>query len=111
MGCSQRYFRLLREELNKLPTPEGLEDLVEPLLLPSSPLELSELSGPPSSPPSNGGGDVGVGVSTSTLVSSSNASSNVVVQPVSNASASSNHVHHEIDTDVEMEKMVSKVCE
>ncbi|XP_043273976.1 baculoviral IAP repeat-containing protein 6 isoform X1 [Venturia canescens] len=103
----RRYFRLLREELNKLPTPEGLEDLVEPLPSPGSPLELSEISGPPSSPPSSGGGG---GVSASTMISSSNPSSNVVSQPVSNASAS-NHVHHDIDTDVEMEKMVSKVCE
>lgn len=97
---SQRHYRLLREELNKLPTPEGLEDFVEPLPSPSSPIELSGVSGTPSTPPS-------IAVPTATLISTPSIN---VVQPVSNPSAS-NHVHHDIDTDVEMEKMVSKVCE
>lgn len=90
----QRHYRLLREELNKLPTPEGLEDLVEPLASPGSLIELSGTPGTPNTPPT----------STSTLIS------NPIVS-INNASASSNHVHHDIDTDVEMKKMVSKVCE
>ncbi|XP_035734374.1 baculoviral IAP repeat-containing protein 6-like isoform X2 [Vespa mandarinia] len=95
----RRHYRLLREELNKLPTPEGLEDLIEPLPSPGSPIELSGTPGTPSTPPSS------VGPAT-TLTTSIN---NTIV-PISNTSAS-NHVHHDIDTDVEMEKMVSKVCE
>nr|XP_033324348.1 baculoviral IAP repeat-containing protein 6 [Megalopta genalis] len=96
----RRHYRLLREELNKLPTPEGLEDLVEPLASPGSPIELSgtpdTLTTTPTStaPPATA-------LSTST--------SNSIVS-MNNASAS-NHVHHDIDTDVDMEKMVSKVCE
>ncbi|XP_076225750.1 BIR repeat containing ubiquitin-conjugating enzyme isoform X2 [Nomia melanderi] len=93
----RRHYRLLREELNKLPTPEGLEDLVEPLASPGSPIELSgtpdTLTTTPTStaPPATT-------LSTSTSNSVNNGST-------------SNHVHHDIDTDVEMEKMVSKVCE
>ncbi|XP_076667240.1 BIR repeat containing ubiquitin-conjugating enzyme isoform X2 [Andrena cerasifolii] len=90
----RRHYRLLREELNKLPTPEGLEDLVEPLASPGSLIELSGTPGTPNTPPT----------STSTPIS------NPIVS-INNASASSNHVHHDIDTDVEMKKMVSKVCE
>lgn len=81
---------MLREELNKLPTPEGLEDLAEPLASPGSPLEASSLT--PSTPP------------TSTV-----ADNGALSAP--GAASSSNHVLHDIDTDVEMEKMVSKVCE
>ncbi|XP_034941309.1 baculoviral IAP repeat-containing protein 6 isoform X2 [Chelonus insularis] len=92
----RRHYRLLREALNKLPTPEGLEDLVEPLQSPGSPLEMSETPGTPNTPPTS---------TTSTAMSLNNS-----VTPLTNASGS-NHVHHEIDTDVEMEKMVSKVCE
>lgn len=95
----QRHYRLLREELNKLPTPEGLEDLIEPLPSPGSPIELSGTPGTPSTPPSS------VGPATTLTTSISN-----TIVPISNTSAS-NHVHHDIDTDVEMEKMVSKVCE
>ncbi|XP_044597131.1 baculoviral IAP repeat-containing protein 6 isoform X2 [Cotesia glomerata] len=85
----KRHYRLLRDALNKLPTPQGLEDLVEPLQSPSSPLEMS---GTPNTPP------------TSTL------STVTIATPVTNVGGS-NHIHHEIDTDVEMEKMVSNVCE
>ncbi|XP_015440195.1 PREDICTED: baculoviral IAP repeat-containing protein 6 [Dufourea novaeangliae] len=94
------HYRLLREELNKLPTPEGLEDLVEPLASPGSPIELSgnldTLNTPPTStaPP--------------TTILSAPIGNSIV--SMNNASAS-NHVLHDIDTDVEMEKMVSKVCE
>ncbi|XP_076233643.1 BIR repeat containing ubiquitin-conjugating enzyme [Calliopsis andreniformis] len=88
------HYRLLREELNKLPTPEGLEDLVEPLASPGSPIELSGTPSTPNTPPT----------------SSSTPISNPILS-INSASASSNHVHHDIDTDVEMEKMVSKVCE
>ncbi|XP_066597963.1 baculoviral IAP repeat-containing protein 6 isoform X2 [Prorops nasuta] len=88
----RRHYRLLREELNKLPTPEGLEDLIEPLPSPGSPLEL--LRTPTPSTPS-----------TITISPPSNAT------PSMSNSNTNNHVHHDIDTDVEMEKMVSKVCE
>ncbi|XP_076756528.1 BIR repeat containing ubiquitin-conjugating enzyme isoform X2 [Xylocopa sonorina] len=97
----RRHYSLLREELSKLPTPEGLEDLVEPLASPGSPIELSGTPGTPNTP------------ATSTTVPPDTALSTPIgnsVGPISNASAS-NHVHHDIDTDVEMEKMVSKVCE
>ncbi|XP_033217381.1 baculoviral IAP repeat-containing protein 6 isoform X2 [Belonocnema kinseyi] len=96
----RRHYRMLREELNKLPTPEGLEDLVEPLPSPGSPLELSGTPGTPSSPPTSV-------VTSATAISAPLSNS---IASISNTSAS-NHVHHEIDTDVEMEKMVSKVCE
>ena len=92
----QRHYRLLREELNKLPTPDGLEDLVQPLPSPGSPLEHPGTPGTPNSPPSS--------VTSTTVINAPLSNS------ISNASAS-NHVLHEIDTDVEMEKMVSKVCE
>lgn len=96
----RRHYRLLREELNKLPTPEGLEDLIEPLPSPGSPIELSGTPGTPSTPPSS----VGPATTLTTSIS------NTTIVPISNTSTS-NHVHHDIDTDVEMEKMVSKVCE
>ncbi|XP_015597939.1 baculoviral IAP repeat-containing protein 6 isoform X3 [Cephus cinctus] len=96
----RRHYRLLREELNKLPTPEGLEDLVEPLPSPGSPLELSGTPGTPSTPPM---ATVPATTSMSTVISNA-------IAPIDNA-GTSNHVHHDIDTDVEMEKMVSKVCE
>ena len=88
---------MLREELSKLPTPEGLEDLVEPLASPGSPIELSSTPGTPNTPPAS-------------TVLPTNTPINNSVDSISNASAST-HVHHDIDTDVEMEKMVSKVCE
>ncbi|XP_054010480.1 baculoviral IAP repeat-containing protein 6 isoform X1 [Hylaeus anthracinus] len=96
----RRHYRLLREELNKLPTPEGLEDLVEPLASPGSPIELSGTPGIPNSPPTS---------TVPPVATLSTPMSNSIVS-MNNASAS-NHVHHDIDTDVEMEKMVSKVCE
>ncbi|XP_026296613.1 baculoviral IAP repeat-containing protein 6 isoform X3 [Apis mellifera] len=96
----RRHYSLLREELSKLPTPEGLEDLVEPLASPGSPIELSGTPGTPNTPPASTVPPTGT---ISTPINNSHGS-------MSNASAS-NHVHHDIDTDVEMEKMVSKVCE
>ncbi|XP_076164518.1 BIR repeat containing ubiquitin-conjugating enzyme isoform X2 [Ptiloglossa arizonensis] len=96
----RRHYRLLREELSKLPTPEGLEDLVEPLASSGSPNELSGTPGTPNTPPTS---TASPATTLSTPISNSIVSMN-------NASAS-NHVHHDIDTDVEMEKMVSKVCE
>ncbi|KAK9296171.1 hypothetical protein QLX08_009734 [Tetragonisca angustula] len=93
----RRHYSLLREELSKLPTPEGLEDLVEPLASPGSPIELSSTPGTPNTPPAS-------------TVLPTNTPINNSVDSISNASAST-HVHHDIDTDVEMEKMVSKVCE
>lgn len=89
----------MREALNKLPTPVGLEDLDEPLQSPGSPLELSATPGTPNTPPTN---------STSTTSLAMPLSNSIA--PLTNATAS-NLVHHDIDTDVEMEKMVSKVCE
>ncbi|XP_057338600.1 baculoviral IAP repeat-containing protein 6 isoform X3 [Microplitis mediator] len=85
----RRHYRLLRDVLNKLPTPKGLEDLVEPLQSPGSPLEMS---GTPNTPPTS---------TTSTAT---------IATPITNV-GSNNHIHNEIDTDVEMEKMVSNVCE
>ncbi|XP_076283788.1 BIR repeat containing ubiquitin-conjugating enzyme isoform X2 [Lasioglossum baleicum] len=96
----RRHYRLLREELNKLPTPEGLEDLVEPLASPGSPIELSGTPDTLTTTPTS--------TAAPTTVLSTSTSNSIV--SMSNASAS-NHVHHDIDTDVEMEKMVSKVCE
>lgn len=87
----------MREELSKLPTPEGLEDLVEPLASPGSPIELSGTPDTLTTTPT----------STAPLATTlSTSTSNSV-----NNGSTSNHVHHDIDTDVEMEKMVSKVCE
>jgi len=81
-----------------LPTPKGLEDLVEPLASPGSPIELT--ASPSTSPntPST------IATSMTTMVTP------LTVASISNNNAS-NHMHHDIDTDVEMEKMVSKVCE
>lgn len=95
----QRHYKLLREELNKLPTPEGLEDLAEPLRSPSSPLEMSVTPGTPSTTP------------TSTLATSFTGPTSTTSTSNNSAAETSNHVSHDIDTDVEMEKMVSKVCE
>ncbi|XP_017761383.1 PREDICTED: baculoviral IAP repeat-containing protein 6 [Eufriesea mexicana] len=96
----RRHYSLLREELSKLPTPAGLEDLVEPLASPGSPIELSDTPGTPNTPPASTVPPIST---LSTPISNS-------IGSISDASAS-NHVHHDIDTDVEMEKMVSKVCE
>ncbi|XP_017883088.1 baculoviral IAP repeat-containing protein 6 isoform X2 [Ceratina calcarata] len=114
----RRHYSLLREELSKLPTPEGLEDLVEPLASPGSPIELSGMPGTPSTPP--GATSTPPGATSTPPGTTSTPTSTVQpklftpisnsVGPIGNASAS-NHVHHDIDTDVEMEKMVSKVCE
>ncbi|KAM0728904.1 Baculoviral IAP repeat-containing protein 6 [Formica fusca] len=92
----RRHYRLLREELNKLPTPKGLEDLAEPLASPGSPIELSGTPGTttPNTPST-------VAASATTPITTNN------IVP----SSTSSHVHHDIDTDVEMEKMVSKMCE
>lgn len=78
--------------------PEGLEDLAEPLPSPGSPIELLGTPGTPNT------------MSTITIPATTvtTSSTNTIV-PISNSSA--NHMHHDIDTDVEMEKMVSKVCE
>ncbi|KAL0100417.1 hypothetical protein PUN28_019635 [Cardiocondyla obscurior] len=98
----RRHYRLLREELNKLPTPKGLEDLAEPLASPGSPIELSGTPGTTPNTPST------VTASSTTAVAAPITTNTMV--SISNSSTSS-HVHHDIDTDVEMEKMVSKMCE
>ncbi|KAL7288200.1 hypothetical protein TKK_0017750 [Trichogramma kaykai] len=98
----QRHYKHLREELNKLPTPEGLEDLAEPLRSPASPLDNTLTPGTPNSPPPS--------TMASHFINLTN--------PIQSTSASettmtttSNHVQNDIDTDVEMEKIVSKVCD
>ncbi|XP_067212436.1 baculoviral IAP repeat-containing protein 6 isoform X3 [Linepithema humile] len=98
----RRHYRLLREELNKLPTPKGLEDLAEPLASPGSPIELSGTPGTTPNTPST--------VAASATTTTANPIATNTTVPISNSSASS-HAHHDIDTDVEMEKMVSKMCE
>ncbi|XP_063984704.1 baculoviral IAP repeat-containing protein 6 isoform X2 [Diachasmimorpha longicaudata] len=98
----RRHYRLLRDALNKLPTPEGLEDLAEPLQSPATSLELAGTPSTPSTPPTSSTTTTPLAMVPPPLTNS--------VAPLNNASAS-NHVHHDIDTDVEMEKMVSKVCE
>lgn len=93
----------MREELSKLKTPEGLEDLADPAF---------QLT---SSPP----------VSTLQSAADSKEASPVVgsssqgFAPFGATGGLANdqkhsveeNVNHDIDTDVEMEKMVSKVCE
>uniref|UniRef100_A0A0C9RVJ5 Dual E2 ubiquitin-conjugating enzyme/E3 ubiquitin-protein ligase BIRC6 n=1 Tax=Fopius arisanus TaxID=64838 RepID=A0A0C9RVJ5_9HYME len=98
----RRHYRLLRDALNKLPTPEGLEDLAEPLQSPATSLELAGTPSTPSTPPTSS--------TTTTPLAPVPPSLTDSVPSLNNASAS-NHLHHDIDTDVEMEKMVSKVCE
>lgn len=83
--------------MKKLPTPEGLEDLAESLSLQDLPLEMTMTPGTPNTPP------------TSTL-DPSFGTSDVPAQSTSGAETS-NHILHDNDTDVEMEKMVSKVCD
>ncbi|XP_050487172.1 baculoviral IAP repeat-containing protein 6 isoform X2 [Bombus huntii] len=95
----RRHYSLLREELSKLPTPEGLEDLVEPLASPDLPIELTSTPGTPC-----------LDTPSATMLPPTSTPITNSVDTINNASAS-NHVHHDIDTDVEMEKMVSKVCE
>lgn len=99
----QRHFRQLREELGKLKTPEGLEDLADPAFqLASSPSASTVQSALDSK-------------DTSPVVGSSSQG----FAPFGAAGGLSNsqkhsveeNVHHDIDTDIEMEKMVSKVCE
>lgn len=98
----QRHYRLLREELNKLPTPKGLEDLAEPLASPGSPIELSGTPGTPGTP----------GTTTPNTPSTVVASATTPIHTNNTVpSSTSSQVHHDIDTDVEMEKMVSKMCE
>lgn len=89
----------MREELGKLPTPEGLEDLAEPLRPPSAFLEMPGTPGTPCTLP----------MPINTVPVATTYSTPIL--PSSNSAETSNHVHHDIDTDVEMEKMVSKVCE
>ncbi|XP_032684948.1 baculoviral IAP repeat-containing protein 6 isoform X6 [Odontomachus brunneus] len=143
----RRHYRLLREELNKLPTPEGLEDLAEPLLSPGSPIELSGTPGTTPNTPSTVAASATATTSSTIITTINNSSSNTTITTTTTTittttttttittatttattiittvatpiistmvpinSSTSSHVHHDIDTDVEMEKMVSKVCE
>jgi baculoviral IAP repeat-containing protein 6 len=99
----QRHFRQLREELGKLKTPKGLEDIADPAfqLASSAPasavqsvLDSKDMS-PVVSSSSQGCGSFGA----------AGGLNNSQEQSVEE------NVHHDIDTDIEMEKMVSKVCE
>ncbi|KAJ9600174.1 hypothetical protein L9F63_009508, partial [Diploptera punctata] len=99
----KRHFRQLKEELSKLKTPEGLEDLADTTFeLISSPsastvpsaMDSKEIS------PIVGGSSQGF-----TSFGASGGLSN------NQKHSLEENVHHDIDTDMEMEKMVSKVCE
>ncbi|CAB0044915.1 unnamed protein product [Trichogramma brassicae] len=98
----QRHYKLLREELNKLPTPEGLEDLAEPLRSPASPLDNTLTPGTPNSPPPSTMASHFINL-TNPIQSTSTSETTMTT--------TSNHVQNDIDTDVEMEKIVSKVCD
>jgi baculoviral IAP repeat-containing protein 6 len=93
----------LREELSKLKTPEGLEDLADPAFqLTSSPHASTVQS-----------------VVDSKEASPVDGSSSQGFAPFGATGGLANdqkhsveeNLHHDIDTDIEMEKMVSKVCE
>jgi baculoviral IAP repeat-containing protein 6 len=88
----------LREELGKLKTPEGLEDLADPAFQFTSTVQSSVDSNETSSVV--GGSSEGFAPFGAT-----GGVSNSQKYPVEE------NAHHDIDTDIEMEKMVSKVCE
>ncbi|XP_069689782.1 baculoviral IAP repeat-containing protein 6 isoform X2 [Periplaneta americana] len=91
----KRHFRQLREELSKLKTPEGLEDLADCTFQLTSPSSVQCAQDSKETLPL---------VGSSSQAFSSGLGSNEK-HPVEE------NVNHDIDTDVEMEKMVSKVCE
>nr|CAD7197978.1 unnamed protein product [Timema douglasi] len=93
----KRHFRLLKEEFAKLKTPEGLDDLIDLTF------DASCVANTPNSKESS-------------PVVSTPTQSYVPFPPTSAAtdaqkSAAEESALHEIDSDIEMEKMVSKVCE
>ncbi|CAG2055043.1 unnamed protein product [Timema podura] len=93
----KRHFRLLKEEFAKLKTPEGLDDLIDLTF------DASCTANTPNSKESS-------------PVVSTPTQSYVPFPPTSTAtdaqkSAAEDSALHEIDSDIEMEKMVSKVCE
>lgn len=98
----QRHFRQLREELSKLKTPEGLEDLADPAFQFTSPPASTVQSSLDSNETSSivGGSSEGFAPFGAT-----GGVSNSQKYPVEE------NAHHDIDADIEMEKMVSKVCE
>lgn len=98
----QRHFRQLREELGKLKTPDGLEDLADPAFQFTSPPASTVQSSVDSNETSSvvGGSSEGFAPFGAT-----GGVSNSQKYPVEE------NAHHDIDTDIEMEKMVSKVCE
>lgn len=99
----QRHFHQLREELSKLKPPEGLEDLAEPAF---------QLT---SSPPASTLQSAVDSKEASPVVGSSSQG----FAPFGATGGLANdqkhsveeNLNHDIDTDIEMEKMVSKVCE
>lgn len=98
----QRHFRQLREELSKLKTPEGLEDLADPAFqFTSAPASTVQSAVDSKETLSVVGGS-------SEGFASFGATGGV---PNSQKYPVEENTHHDIDTDIEMEKMVSKVCE
>lgn len=98
----QRHFRQLREELGKLRTPEGLEDLADPAFHFTSPPASTAQSSVDSNETSSVVGGSSEGFAS---FGATGGVSNSEKYPVEE------NAHHDIDTDIEMEKMVSKVCE
>ena len=86
----------MKEELSKLKTPEGLEDLGDTAF---------ELKPSPSASTTDSKEISPVIGGSSQSFTSFGASGNSQKHPAEE------NVHHDIDTDMEMEKMVSKVCE
>jgi baculoviral IAP repeat-containing protein 6 len=93
----------LREELSKLKTPEGLEDLADPVFqLTSSPHASTAQSVVDSKEASPVDGSSSQGFAPFGAIGGlANDQKHSVEE----------NLHHDIDTDIEMEKMVSKVCE
>lgn len=95
----KRHFKQLREELNKLKPPPGLEDLAE------------QLDADDESTPTNATSPAG----TSSAALTPNPTPTPVAGPsgshLAGSSASAPFEQSDVDTDMEMEKIVSKVCE
>lgn len=97
----QRHYRQLREELSKLPTPEGLSDLADSALLDLSP-DSKDVT-PGSTPTDSATGNNNL------MDSMAVPTSHYPLTPLT--TTKQDNVDHDTDIDMEMEKMVSKVCE
>jgi baculoviral IAP repeat-containing protein 6 len=95
----------LREELGKLKTPEGLEDLADPAFQFTSPTASTAQSAVDSKETPSTSSVVGASSEGFAPFGATAGVSNTQKYPVEE------NTHHDIDTDIEMEKMVSKVCE